>query len=142
MRGLSNAANAADHRPRAKGIQHEAQALSRGSVHPLCWATSWPLLLNQGLQLVQMSLLNLNTPEIPLPDNLRVLSVLNQEVTSANAVIVRADEHLSLSALLEQSLLKSLLPDADTMMPQVGVQCRPGLGVVPSNGVLKQELQN
>ena len=89
-----------------------------------------------------MSLLNLNASKIPLPDNLRVLSVLNEEVSSANAVIVRADEHLSLSALLEQSLLKGLLPYIDTMMPQVGVQCRPRLSVVPSNGVLKQELQN
>jgi hypothetical protein len=84
-----------------------------------------------------MSLLNLNASEIPLPDDLRVLSVLNQEVSPANAVIVRADEHLSLSTLLEQSLLKSLLPDTDTMTPQVGVQCRPRLGVVPPKGVLK-----
>lgn len=70
----------------------------------LCCEESWPLLLNQCLQLVQVSLLDLYAPEIPLPDNLRILFVLNEKVTSANAVIVRADEDLSLSTLLEQPL--------------------------------------
>jgi hypothetical protein len=84
-----------------------------------------------------MSLLNFYAPDVPLPDNLRVLSVLNEKVSSANAMIVRADEQLSLTALLEQSLLKSLLSDTDTMIPQVGVQCRPRLGIVTPNRVLK-----
>src|ERR1035438_6484066 len=62
--------NVAARGPRANNAPHGTATSSRGSVQPVCWTTSWPLLLNQGLQLVQMSLLNLNTPEIPLPDNL------------------------------------------------------------------------
>ena len=89
-----------------------------------------------------MSLLNLYAPEIPLPDNLRVFSVLNQEVTSANTMVVRADENLALSAFLEQPLLESLLPDTDIMTLQVSFQCRPRLGIVPTHGALKKNLQN
>ena len=89
-----------------------------------------------------MSLLDLYAPEIPLSDNLCVLSILNEEVSSTNAVVVRADEKLSLSTLLEQSLLERLLSDTDTMTLQVGVQCRPRLGIVTPDGVRKKELQN
>ena len=89
-----------------------------------------------------MSLLNLDAPEIPLSDNLSVLSLLDEEVSSANTVIVRADEELPLSALLEQPLLKSLLPDTDTVTLQVGVECRPRLGIVTPHCVLKEKLQD
>lgn len=84
-----------------------------------------------------MPLLNLYAPKVPLSHDLRVLSVLNEEVSSANAVVIRADEYLSLSALLEQPLLKSLLPDTDSMTLQVSVQCRPRLRIVTPYRVLK-----
>lgn len=89
-----------------------------------------------------MSLLYLYAPEIPLSDNFCVLSILDEEISSANTVVVRADEKLSLSTLHEQSLLKRLLSDTDTMTLQVGLQCRPRLGIVTPDGVRKEKLQN
>src|SRR5439155_16262441 len=49
--GISRLANDADHRPRATDTRHETESSSRGSVHPICWATvSWSDLLCCGIR--------------------------------------------------------------------------------------------
>ena len=67
------------------------------------------LFMNQSLQLVEVSLLNLDTAKIPSAYDLGILSILNQKVTSPLTVVVRANINRPLPTLLEKSLLKSLL---------------------------------
>ena len=70
-----------------------------------------------------MSLLDLDATKIPLPHNVSVLSVLDKEVAPADAMVIGTNENLSLSASLEQPLLKCLLPDSDAVLVQVCIKC-------------------
>jgi len=87
-------------------------------------------------------LLASDAPLIPLRHEFSVLSVCDNEVTIERSMVVRADIHVSLSAGLQKSVLKSLNTNVDTMLLKVFINDSPRLCVVASDAALRQEIKN
>jgi hypothetical protein len=136
---IALSSNAPAHRTRAGDPGSATETLLRGSVQPArstFW--SWKLVpLNQSVQAVKIGLLCRNAPSVKLARHISVRSVLNNEISTAGAVIVRPDENITRPGICEDGLLELLSGHDDSVCVQMCLKLRPRSRVVTAKRILQ-----